>query len=560
MNDGSDEDLRAQFPPVEKTGEIGGESLEKPDSVEKTPLTPAAPVDGSQSAAVDGAKPAGKSREFYVLCRFVFVRGMALIYLIAFFSIFFQIDGLFGTKGILPIAEQMKAASENFAGSGPLKFLSFPAVFWFSSSDAFLKGSCVAGMIFAGLAGFGICCGPALLMCWALYLSFLTTGGEFMSYQWDILLLESGMLAALWAPWTVASFPLRSVSGSDGPPSKIVLWLIRWLLFRLMFMSGMCKLLSGDEAWWSLTALSFHYETQPLPTPQALFFSNLPMWCHKLSCVTMFGIEIISPFLIFGTSLTRRIACGALVSLQLLILFTGNYTFFNLLTILLCFTLIDDSLWSRILPKHWQEKLSIAAQKSQQKWTGSALMHRVVVVPMVLLMCIVNLSMLSLRTAGSSYTPTPVLEFLSALQQFHLVNGYGLFAVMTQKRIEIVLEGSEDGISWKSYEFACKPGDLKRPPPIVAPLQPRLDWQMWFAALGRFQDNPWFSAFVQRILEGDKEVTDLLAKNPFPQKPPLFLRAKSYQYHFTGPKELFATGEWWRREYAGEYMPLATLK
>lgn len=523
-NGGSDEDPGAQFPPVDKTGEI-------------------------------------KCRESNILCRFVVVRGMAVIFFIAFLSLLFQVDGLFSSKGILPIAIQMKAAAEGFASQNfLLEYFSFPAIFWLSCSDAFLKISCLAGMLFSFLAVIGIFCGPSLLLCWALYLSFLTAGGDFMSYQWDILLLESGVLAALWAPWTVISSPLRQLGGSDGPPSRVVLWLFRWLLFRLMFMSGICKLMSGDEAWWSLTALSYHYETQPLPTPPAWLFSNLPMWFHKLSCIIMFGIEIVAPFLILATPVTRRIACGALASLQLLILFTGNYTFFNLLTILLCLSLIDDSLWARVMPKDLQEQLNSAAEFPKNKLSPSALLQKAVVLPLVALICIVNVSMLSLRTTGSALTPAPVLELLSSLQQFHLVNGYGLFAVMTQKRIEIELEGSNDGMEWKTYEFAFKPGALKRPPPIVAPLQPRLDWQMWFAALGRFQDNPWFASFVQRILEGDKEVTALLAKNPFPDKPPLFLRAKSYQYHFSGAKELFSTGNWWRREYVGEYMPPATLK
>ena len=549
MVDGSDEDLGARFPPVEKTGEIGADDPKRSNGAEETRLT-------SHAAGTHGEK----RRESNIFCRFVVVRGMSFIYLIAFLSLFLQVDGLFSSRGILPIADQMKAAAESFAAGGWQQFLSFPAVFWFSSSDVFLKVCCVAGMLFAVLAFLGICSGPSLLLCWALYLSFLTAGGDFMSYQWDILLLEAGFLTALWAPWTVASAPLPNFGGKDGPPSKVLLWLFRWLLFRLMFMSGMCKLMSGDEAWWSLTALSYHYETQPLPTPAAWFFSNLPMWFHQLSCVMMFGIEIVAPFLIFGNAFTRRIACGALASLQILIIFTGNYTFFNLLTLLLCCCLIDDYLWARILPNSLQERLILAAEAPKNKWSVSAMIQKALVVPLVALICFVNVSMLGFRTAGTSVTPAPVLEFLSALQQLHLVNGYGLFAVMTQKRIEIELEGSNDNQEWKAYEFAFKPGDLKRPPPIVAPLQPRLDWQMWFAALGRFQDNPWFAAFVQKILEGDKEVIALLAKNPFPNKPPLFLRAKSYQYHFTDYKELFSTGNWWRREYTGEYMPLATLK
>jgi len=530
----SDEDRKAQFPPIEKTGEISGGSPETLICAEK-------------------------NRETFVFCRFLFVRGVAFIYLIAFFSVFLQIDGLFSSNGILPIADQMLAASSTLSQSSTA-WMQFPTIFWISSSDWFLKCVCLAGMVFALASLFGIFCGPSLLLCWFAYLSFLTSGSDFMSYQWDILLLESGFLAALWAPWAMASPPLRNSAGGDGSPQKFVLWLLRWLLFRLMFMSGMCKLMSGDETWWGLTALSFHYETQPLPTPPAWLFSQLPMWFQQISCLIMFGIEIVSPFLIFGNVLTRRIAFGALAGLQLLILLTGNYTFFNWLTILLCCTLIDDSVWARVLPLSWRQSLMRAAQPPHNKWSGAALAQKLVIVPMVALVCFLNLSMLGVRTAGAAAIPVAALEMLTVFHQFHLVNGYGLFAVMTQKRIEIILEGSYDGQEWRTYEFAFKPGDLKRPPPVVAPLQPRLDWQMWFASLGNFEDNPWFAAFVQRILEGDKDVAALFSKNPFPDRPPLFLRAKSYQYHFSDAKSLFTTGNWWKREYVSDYMPVASLK
>jgi len=556
----SDENLEAQFPPFGEKGEISAQNPERSTSAEKTPEAPAAgdSDDRAETAAESGQQK--KRPEAYVLCRFVFVRGMALIFFIAFLSLSLQIDGLFGKNGILPIASLMNSLTALDSHPGLSQVLDFPAVFWWSASDSFIKTCCYLGMFFSGLAMAGIFCGPSLLLSWVLYLSFLTAGQDFMSFQWDILLLESGILAAVWAPWAMASAPLRLVKGGDGPPSKIVLWLLRWLLFRLMFMSGMCKLMSGDEAWSGLTALAYHYETQPLPTPPAWFFHALPIWFQQLSCLMMFGIEIVSPFLIFGNVITRRIAFGALVGLQGLILFTGNYTFFNLLSIVLCFTLIDDSLWARVLPSSLKTDLETAALAAEKRWFSVQGMQRILAVPIISIICLTNVSVLGLRTAGISLLPAPLTELVAAFYRMHLVNGYGLFAVMTQKRIEIIIEGSNDGKEWLPYEFAFKPGDLKRPPPVVAPLQPRLDWQMWFAALGTLEDNPWFSAFVQRILEGDKEVTALLAKNPFPDKPPKYLRAESYQYHFTDAGELFSTGNWWKRAYVGEYMPPVSLK
>ncbi len=543
----SDADLGAKLPDQEKTDKT---SLEVPE-------TPTG-MGGTLEAASEKSEKSEKSQkspESFVLCRFVVVRGIAFIFMVAFFSLYIQIDGLFGTHGILPIASMMESVSGVFSGAG--KFFDFPTLFWFSASDSFLKAICAAGLAFSAMAMAGILCGPSLLLCWLFYLSFLTAGADFMSFQWDILLLEAGMLAALWAPWTMASPPLRSRSGNDGPPSLIVLWLLRWLLFRLMFMSGMCKLMSGDDAWWGLTALSCHYETQPLPTPLAWVLNGLPLWCQQVSCLIMFVIEIGSPFLIFGNAFTRRIAFGALAGLQILILLSGNYTFFNLLSIVLCFTLIDDSLWQRVVPASLKSALENAAVVTGSSWQKC---QKLMVLPLVSILCFANACMLSLHIEGGQYLPVPLKEFINSVHKLRLVNSYGLFAVMTRKRDEIILEGSNDGKEWFAYEFAFKPGDLKRPPLVVAPLQPRLDWQMWFAALGRFEDNAWFASFVQRILEGDRDVTALLATNPFPDKPPKYLRAQSYQYHFTDARELFSTGNWWKRAYLGEYMPVATLR
>lgn len=510
-------------------------------------LEPRFPENG-QPAAPSGAEiQAGSSgyrraEETFVLCRFVVVRSVAFIYLIAFLSLLLQIDGLFGTNGLLAIRDSI----------GDL-----PTVFWISSSDSFLKGACIAGISASLLAACGVFAGPALLICWVLYFSFLETGGDFMSFQWDILLLEAGMLAALWAPWAMASAPLVRSGGNDGPPSSIVLWLLRWLLFRLMFMSGMCKLMSGDQAWLNLTALSYHYETQPLPTPLAWFCNLLPLWIQQVSCLLMFGIEIFIPFLIFGNRLARRIAFGALAGLQILILLSGNYTFFNWLSIVVCFTLIDDSLWMRIFPAALKAELENSAARTGSRWQTA---QTVMVLPMVAIIGLANLLILTANILGGELLPPVMREFAVSMRRFHLVNSYGLFAVMTQKRIEIILEGSHDGKEWKVYEFPFKPGDPARIPPVVAPLQPRLDWQMWFAALGTAESNPWFISLVQKILEGDKAVTALFCKNPFPDAPPRYLRARSYEYHFTDANELLSTGNWWKRRYVGDYLPVASLK
>ena len=151
-------------------------------------------------------------------------------------------------------------------------------------------------------------------------------------------------------------------------------------------------------------------------------------------------------------------------------------------------------------------------------------------------------------------------QLVVALAPFSLANSYGLFAVMTTSRIEIVVEGSNDGQTWQPYEFKYKPGDPARRPHWVAPYQPRLDWQMWFAALGTYQENPWFSNFMVRLMRGTPEVTALLETNPFPDAPPVYVRASAYEYRFTDYDTRRNTGRWWERERRELYFPEAELR
>lgn len=497
-------------------------------------------------------------RNSYVLCRFIVVRGLALCFLIAFLSLTLQIDGLFSSRGILPIKDWLQGALVSLEGTGANRLVSFPTVFWFSSSDSFVQGAGIAGILFSLLALIGVMPAFALFVCWFLYLSFVTAGSEFLAYQWDILLLEAGFLVCLWAPWTMALPFLKRNTKSEGMPSLLTLWALRWLLFKLMVMSGLCKLMSGDLTWVNWSALTYHYETQPLPTPLAWIIHSCPLWFHQFSCLLMFGTEIFCPLLIFGNRLCRSIACGALITLQSLILLTGNYTFFNLLSIILCLTLLDDCVWQKVMPTKWYDSVKNAASPAESDSSILRRLRDLVVLFLVSTVIFSNASLFLLRSPFDLPSSSRIL--LAFLQPFHIVSSYGLFAVMTTKRIEIILEGSDDGKVWQPYEFKYKPGDLNRPPPVVAPFQPRLDWQMWFAALSSLQDNQWFVAFVKRVLEGDRSVTRLLEGNPFPDNPPKYLRALSYEYHFSSPQDLLDHGHWWRREYVGVYMPPVSLK
>src|SRR5579883_2582174 len=456
----------------------------------------------------------------------LFVRLLGLCYLVAFVSFGVQASGLLGSQGILPAASFLEAARDSY---GSAAWWQIPSIFWLSASDSALRTVWILGVATSLLLLLDRWRRPALLLLVVLYLSICAVGQDFFSFQWDVLLLEAGFLAIFL----------------DAPPARV--WLFRWLLFRLMFMSGAVKFLSHDSSWRNLTALSFHYETQPLPTPLAWYLYHLPMAVQKASTLFVLVVELAVPFLIFGPRRLRQLAGAALALLQVLILLTGNYTFFNWLTLGLCLFLFDDAVLGRLLRRPVPPPPAAP---------GS--LHRRV---SLLLACLYfGLSGLQLMEMFTGGLPEPAAGLLRAVEPLRIVNTYGLFAVMTTTRPEIVVEGSGDGESWRAYEFLFKPGDLRRAPPVVAPYQPRLDWQMWFAALSNYSQNRWFVGFMLRLLQGSPPVLRLLAYNPFPDSPPRYIRAVLYDYRFTTPSEKRASGDWWRREPKGTYFPPVSLR
>jgi hypothetical protein len=324
-----------------------------------------------------------------------------------------------------------------------------------------------------------------------------------------------------------------------------------------MFESGCVKLLSGDPTWRNLTALNFHYETQPLPTWIGWYAYQLPSWIQKLSTAVMLGIELTLPFLIFTPRRLRRIACAGLAILQIAILLTGNYCFFNLLTLLLCLVLLDDKQLKSLVLARWRHH-DLACESTtierRHRWPIQALFP---LTGIVLAVSVVQLTgMFHLRFPW----PRPVLSLYAWLAPLRTFNSYGLFAIMTTQRPEIIIEGSTDGVSWQAYEFKYKPGDPKQRPRFVQPHQPRLDWQMWFAALGTYRENTWLINFCVRLLQGSREVQSLLSGNPFPNASPRYIRAMVYEYHFTSWPTRRKTGAWWQRELKGQYLPVLALR
>jgi len=482
----------------------------------------------------------------YLLSRWVFLRAIGFIYLVAFLSLWVQIPGLYGTDGILPAQGFLERVAQNV---GSDRFHLLPTVFWWGASEAVLRAVALTGAGLSLILIIGVFPPLVLFLLWAIYLSFLSIGQVFLSFQWDVLLLEAGFLAIFVAP-----LQLKPGISRESEPRPLAIFLLKWLLFRLMFASGLVKLASGDKTWWDLTALNFHYETQPIPTWTSWFMHHLPEVLQKISVGYMFFIELVIPFLIFAPRRIRYFGFLHLAGFQVLILVTGNYCFFNLITLALCLVLLDDSIYPRKIREKvqkWRDSSPEFLSPNWPVWLLRAL--AILIIP-------VTLYALSNRTALKFPAIPPLVKLTQFLRPLHSFNSYGLFAVMTTSRPEIIIEGSNDGKQWKAYEFKWKPGDLSRRPTFVAPHQPRLDWQMWFAALGSYQQNPWFLEFCRKILMGSVPVLDLMENNPFPENPPRILRAVVYDYHFTTPSEKKETGNWWKRKVKGLYCPLLTLR
>lgn len=482
----------------------------------------------------------------YILSRFMFLRGLALVYLCAFLSINMQWRGLFGSHGISPAADLMNAAHSQLGSS---VYWQFPTLLLLNSGDTMIQALCAAGMVSSILIFMGISPALFLFIAWVCYLSISNADQTFLSFQWDTLLLETGMLAMVYAP--VRFIPSLH---KEKQPSMLICWMLYWLLFRLMYGAGYVKLASGDSTWRDLTALNYHYFTQPIPAWTSWYAHHLPDWFQSTSVVIMFIIELGLPFLIFFRGWMRLTAFFGLVGLQVLIALTGNYGFFNVLALVLCLNLIDDKQWKRILPFRF-----FALPDTSYEASFIIRMRKWITVPFCMAYLFISGIVFSQQMMQYSL-PERLAQLMNTAQAFRSVNRYGLFAVMTTTRPEIIIEGSKDGNEWKPYIFYWKPVRLDEAPRFTGPNMPRLDWQMWFAALGNYEHNRWLIQFMGKLLENESDVIALLKENPFQDEPPMYIHAVLYQYEFTLPDERSANGNWWRREQQGLYCPVLTLK
>ena len=470
----------------------------------------------------------------------LFLRLLGAVHMISAWSLWSQYEGLIGSRGLAPAAEWMARLAASHVA-----WWQVPTLAWWSVSDPFLAGLCGVQFLGGLLLLTGYLAWPALLLAGTCALSLMLVGGPFLSFQWDALSVETTFFALFLQPVTHwrASAPARQ------PYHRVGLLLLQVLTFKLMLSAGLVKLASGDKVWADASALSFHFFTQPLPTWSAWHVHQWPAWVLKGLCLAMFFIELVCPFLFLLPRWFRAFGGASFVLLMVCISATGNYTFFNLLTAALALTWIDDRVWratfARWLPL---EPAAPPCSPAVAPWKRVA--------PVLAGFLFLPLQ-LWLTAAASGWTraappPAPWGPVLGAVRPFAVMNSYGLFAVMTTRRPEISVELSADGHLWFSVEFLNKPGDTFKPPAFVAPHQPRLDWQMWFAALSDgspqpWQHNPWLINLLQALLEQRPEVQKLLAVLPKGIGTPRFARCMVTDYEFTSSAERAANGAWWKR-------------
>jgi hypothetical protein len=500
-------------------------------------------VRGSMGGTASERAPAGvwqrllwgpvRRRSTYFVVIGLFLRLLGLVYLAAFASFGLQVTGLVGSEGILPLGQDLAALRDRHGGLAPLLF---PSVFWLDASDLALQGACLTGVVAAVMLVLNRATRLMLPLLFLLYLSLVYAGQVFMNFQWDFMLLEAGFLA-IFLPWG----------------SPVVVWLMHWLLFRVRFQSGVAKLMSGDESWAGFTALNHYFETQPIPHAGAWFAHQLPEWLLRAGTGWTFFVELLVPFMVFLPRRPRFVAAWLTIIMQLMIMATSNHNFFNLLTILLCLLLFDDQAMKAVAGGRWLNRLGEGIPRAGRTANGIALLLAVL---------IVSVSATMMWAVWSKHDLPAVMDKpVRWAVQWHLVNNYHVFPVVTTRRPELVVEGSRDGIFWKAYGFRFKAGDPARITSVIIPHQPRLDWQMWFAALAPPHTRTafWITDFRQRLLEGSPDVLALLSHNPFPDRPPEYIRVRIEDYRFTTPEEREASGNWWVIKPLGLYLPPAAL-
>jgi lipase maturation factor 1 len=530
--------------------------------------------------------------------RWLFLRALGFIYFSAFFSLVFQIRGLIGPNGILPAKEYLQTVAHSFGHSQGLWVA--PTLLWIGSGPHMLIALCWVGMGASVLLALNLWPRGMLALCFACFLSFVSAAQDFSGYQSDGMLLEAGFISLFFAPPGI-----RPRLGVASPPSRASLFLLQWEWFRIYLESGVAKIIAGDPEWRNFTAMDEYYQNGPLPTWIGWYVQHLPHWFHASTVFATLALELVLVGMLF---LPRRwrIACFFIVTpWQIGVILTANYTFLNYLVLALGVLLLDDRFLLPFLPQRWKSvsvasasDVGSASASAPGKVPGKASAEPIPVTATVAepsvpnqqrtspesppprrselqnvrsvfrqQLKILKLSFVTVMLSWIFYATTVELIWMfsplplptapvDALEPFRIANRYGLFGTMTRGRYEIEFQGSEDGKTWVAYPFRFKPQDLRTPPGIYAPYQPRFDWNLWFASLGSWRENSIVPRTEVRLLsDNDKDVLALFKGNPFPHGPPRQVRAVLWQYWFTSMSEKRTTGDWWRRQFLGLYAP-----
>jgi len=487
------------------------------------------------------------ARSFW-LTRFVILRLLGFVYFFAFLSAALQIVPLVGADGLLPARGFLDRVAGQLGGAGA-GFLRLPSLFWIDVSDGWLLAAAWIGVALSLIVLLGYANALLMAILWALYFSFVSVGQDWYGYGWEIQLLETGAIAIFLCPLLDGRpFPRT-------PPPFAAILLLRWLAFRIYVGAGLIKM-RGDECWRDLTCLVHHYETQPIPNPLSRFYHFRPLWFHQGGALYNHFVELLCPWMLFAPRVARLAAASFMVVFQGILISSGNLSFLNYLTIVPILAAFDDGVLRRLLPRFLVRRAEAAAAAMvpaapvpaaplpRRPGERAAWGYAVVV------------AVLSVPTVLNLVSSTQIMN--TSFDRLHLVNTYGAFGSVGAVRREIVFEGTDDAAvsaatTWKEYDFWCKPGTPTRRPCVIAPFQPRLDWQIWFAAMSRPERYPWTVHLVAKLLKNDPGALSLLSTNPFPGRPPRFVRAAYYRYEFAPPGN--PEGAWWSRQYLGEWLP-----
>jgi hypothetical protein len=471
--------------------------------------------------------------ERLVLTRFAVLRVLGVVYTVAFLVLALQGLPLLGHDGLLPVDAFLARARS--AGYG---FWRLPTVFWLDASDALFQGLAWVGVALGALCALGVANAITLAVLWALYLSYVHVGQLFTGYGWDIQLCETGFLAIFLAP------PLDLRPLAARAPPRVVVWLFRWLIVRIMLGAGLIKL-RGDPCWRDLTCLDFHFETQPVPNPLSPLFHHARHAVHLIGVLLNHAAELGAPLLVFLTRWPRRVAGAIMLAFQLTLILSGNLAFLNWLTIVPILACFDDGVWRRVLPRAWVTRADAAPPTPRSATVVSAFLA-------------VGVAFLSIDVVSNLVSSHQRMN--GSFEPFELVNTYGAFGSVGRERDELVFEGTVDDppdehARWRAYEWRCKPGDLERRPCWISPYHLRLDWQVWFAAMESPDQAPWTVHMVAKLLRNDRALIGLLANDPFPDGPPRYIRARIFRYRFAPAGE----PGWWRRDHEREWLPPLSL-